>query len=77
MSLEARVTSQGKYHIVTVDTVSPVVHPPRHVPVALRDQIKEKLDEMVASDVIAPVTEPTEWVSSMVVIVKPNKLHMS
>ena len=67
----------GEYHIVTDDTVPPVVHPPRRVPVALRDQIKEKLDEMVASDVIAPVTEPTEWVSSMVVIVKPNKLHMS
>lgn len=66
----------GEYHIVTDDTVPPVVHPPRRVPVALRDQIKEKLDEMVASDILAPVTEPTEWVSSMLVIVKPNKLRI-
>mgnify|MGYP000621617763 CR=1 FL=1 len=66
----------GEYHIVTDDAVPPVVHPPRRVPVALRNQIKEKLDEMVASDVITPVTEPTEWVSSMLVIVKPNKLRL-
>ena len=66
----------GEYHIVTDDTVPPVVHPFRRVPVALRDQIKEKLDEMVAGGILAPVTEPTEWVSSMLVIVKPNKLHI-
>ena len=66
----------GEYHIVTDDAVPPVVHPPRRVPVALRNQIKEKLDEMVASDVITPVTEPTEWVSSMLVIAKPNKLRI-
>ena len=51
--------------MVTDDRVPPVVHPPCRVPVALRDQIKEKLDEMVASGILAPVTEPTEWVSSM------------
>lgn len=61
----------GEYHIVTDDSV-----PPRRVPVALRDHIKEKLDEMVASGILAPVTEPTEWVSSMLVIVKPNNLRI-
>lgn len=66
----------GEHHIVTDDTVPPVVHPPRRVPVALRNQIKEKLDEMVTSGILAPVTEPTEWVSSMLVIVKPNKLRI-
>ena len=66
----------GEYYIVTDDAVPPVVHPPRRVPVALRNQIKEKLDEMVASDVITPVTRPTEWVASMLVIVKPNKLRI-
>ena len=66
----------GEYHIVTDDSVPPVVHPPRRVPVALRNQIKEKLDEMVASGILAPITEPTEWASSMLVIVKPNKLRI-
>ena len=55
----------GAYHIVTDDTVLPVVHPPCRVPVALQDQIKNKLDEIVKSDVIAPVSELTEWVSSI------------
>ena len=66
----------GEYHIVTDDSVPTVVHPPRRVPIALRNQIKEKLDEMVASGILAPVTEPTEWVSSMLVIVKLNKLRI-
>ncbi|XP_078350404.1 uncharacterized protein LOC144635195 [Oculina patagonica] len=61
----------GEHHIVTGDTVPPVVHPSRRVSVDLRNQIKEKLDEMVAS-----VTEPTEWVSSMSVLVKPNNLRI-
>ena len=65
----------GEYHIVT-DECSTGVHPPRRVPVALRNQIKEKLDEIVASGILAPVTEPSEWVSSMLVIVKPNKLRI-
>ena len=53
-----------------------MVHPPRRVSVALREQIKSKLDEMVESDVIAPVNEPTAWVSSMLVVAKPNKLRI-
>ena len=36
----------------------------------------EKLDEIVASGVLAPVIEPTEWVSRILVIVKPNKLRI-
>ena len=66
----------GEYHIATDDTVRSVVHPPRRVPVALREQIKSKLDEMVESDVIAPVNERTAWVSSMLVVAKPNKLRI-
>ena len=31
---------------------------------------------MVACEVITPVTEPTEWVSSMLVVVKNNKLRI-
>ena len=58
---------------IRVDTdVQPVVHPPRRIPVAIHSALKEKLDEMVADGVIAPVTEVTDWVSSMVVIHKPS-----
>ena len=50
----------GEYHIITDDAVPSVVHPPRRVPMDLGNQIKQKLHGMVASDVITPVTEPTE-----------------
>ena len=66
----------GEYHIVTDETVTPVVHPPRRVPVPLRERIKAKLHDMVMRDIITPVTEPTAWVSSMLVVVKPEKLRI-
>ena len=66
----------GEYHIVTDEAVKPLIHPPRRVPVSLREQIKAKLDEMVQRDIITPVTEPTPWVSSMLVVVKPDKLRI-
>ena len=36
---------------------------------------KTRLDELVERKVIVPVTEPTQWVSSMLAIVKPNKVR--
>ena len=50
----------------------PVLHPPRRIPVAIHSALKEKLGEMVAGRVIAPVIEATDWVSSMVVDPKPS-----
>ena len=66
----------GEYDIVTDDSVQPKILPSRRVPVALRPKIKAKLDELVERKVIVPVTEPTEWVSSMLVVVKPNKIRI-
>ena len=65
-----------EYHIVTDESVTPVIHPPRREPVPLREKIKEKLDEMVQREIITPVTEPTAWVSSMLVVAKPDKLRI-
>lgn len=66
----------GAYTIAIDDTAKPVVHAPPRVPVALRPQIKAKLDELVEREVIVPVTEPTQWVSSMLAVVKPNKIRI-
>ena len=62
----------GTHHIVTDPIVKPVIHPPRTVPYALLDKFKKELDEMVSLQVIEPVTEPTDWVSSIVIAEKPN-----
>ena len=62
----------GEYSIqVKPDTV-PVVNPPRRLPVSLRNVVKTELDLMVDKEIIAPVTEPTPWVSSMVVAQKKD-----
>ena len=61
----------GKYSIVTDKSVKPVVHPPRRLPVAMTEHVQRKLEEMTADDVIAKVDQPTDWVSSMLVVSKP------
>ena len=66
----------GKYQIVIDENIPPCVHAPRRVPVALRQRIKEKLDELVECKVLVPVMERTQWVSSMLTIVKPNKVQI-
>ena len=42
-----------------------------NIPHAWRDDIKRQLDDLVAQDVIMPVTHPTEWCHPMVPVPKP------
>ncbi|PFX28377.1 Retrovirus-related Pol polyprotein [Stylophora pistillata] len=54
-----------------------VVHPPRQVPVALREPLREELQRMEKLRVIKKCTEPTAWVHSLVVAKKKkNKLRV-
>lgn len=62
----------GEYRIKIDQTINPVQHAPRKVPVALRKPLKSELDHLVGKDIIAPVTTPTQWVSSLVVVPKKN-----
>jgi hypothetical protein len=66
----------GKHHISMDESVTPVIHPPRKVPAALRDKVKTELDRMVKLGVIAKQDEPTDWVHSLVTVRKPNKLRL-
>lgn len=45
----------------------PVIDPPRKLPFKLYSRVKAELDRMERDGVVEKVTEPTEWVSSMVV----------
>lgn len=62
----------GPYTIQIDESITPVVHPPRRIPVALRETLRQELLQMTEQEIIAPVTEPTAWVNSMVVIKKKN-----
>ena len=52
--------------------VQQVVHAARKVTVAIREKLKAELDRMEKLNVISKVDEPTKWVNSMVVVLKPN-----
>jgi len=62
----------GKHHITLNNDVRPVQHACRKVPFPVRDQLKGELDKMERMKVITPVDEPTDWLSSLVVVNKKN-----
>ena len=66
----------GKYHIRINESTTPVQDPPRRVPVAHGEKVKQKLEELSQQNIIEPVTTPTRWISSMVEVVKNDKLRI-
>ena len=56
------------YHIQIGSKITPVVNQLKSQPVALRDRLKQALEEM--DGVIKKVDLPTEWVNSVVVVEK-------
>ena len=63
---------EGVHHIHVKGDAEPVIHPPRKVPVALREKVKAEIDRMEQLGVIVKQNEPTPWVNSMVVVAKKN-----
>ena len=67
---------QGKYHLELDENATPIVHPPRKVPVAIKERLRNELDRLTKMDIIKPVSTATLWVSSLVTVVKPGKLRI-
>ena len=67
---------EGDYHLVVYQSCPPVVHPPRKVPISipLKAQLKSELNLLENLNIITQVSEPTPWVSSCLMVVKPNML---
>jgi hypothetical protein len=63
---------EGKHEICIDQSVKPVIHYPRRVPLSMMDRVKTELDNMEASGIITKVEKPTDWVSSMVCVEKKN-----
>lgn len=66
----------GEYHIEIDETVPGVVHPVRKLPAAIKQKAIDELHEMENNGYITKVEEPTEWVSSMVVSVRKDKIRI-
>ena len=66
----------GEYYIEVDPDVKLVQHASRRVPVLLKVKLKEKMEEMEQHSIIIKETEPTEWISSLVAVQKPEKLRV-
>ena len=66
----------GNASFVVDDKCTPVQHAPRRVPVTIHKEVKEKITDLEGKGIIKKETEPTDWISSMVVVAKPNKIRI-
>ena len=67
---------EGEYEIQLQDDAVPVIHPPRRIPISVRKKLEDTLTELCKKGIIERVNEPTDWVNSIVVVEKPNKLRI-
>ena len=63
---------KGKLHLQVDPAVPPVRMPLRRLPIAVKDKVKAELEELTRNNIIAPVNEPSEWISALLVVAKPN-----
>ncbi|XP_029657087.1 uncharacterized protein K02A2.6-like [Octopus sinensis] len=61
-----------RYHITVDPNIKPIVHPPRRVPLELKEKLETELDRMEKKEIFTKVTRPTDWVNSIVIKEKPN-----
>ena len=62
----------GPYHIRLKEQYRPVQHPPRSVPIAMQTAYKAELDRLTKEGIITEGKENTEWINSIVPVMKPN-----
>ncbi|VEN55440.1 unnamed protein product, partial [Callosobruchus maculatus] len=52
--------------------VKPVRQPARRIPISVEEEVESKLNEALESDIIEGVTEPSAWISPIVIIFKSS-----
>ena len=62
----------GPYHIRLKEDYRPVQHPPRSVPIAMQPAYKTELERLVKEGIITEVHKHTEWINSIVPVMKPD-----
>ena len=62
----------GPYHIKLKDSYKPVQHPPRSVPLGMQSAYKAELDRLMKEGIITEVHEHTEWIYSIVPVMKED-----
>ena len=62
----------GPCHIKLKDSYKPVQHPPISVPLGMQSAYKAELDRLVKEGIITKVHEHTEWINSIVPVMKED-----
>lgn len=62
-----------KCKILIKSNAIPSSKPPNRIPIKLVEKVKIKLLEMEKNNIICKINEPSEWVSKLVIVEKPNK----
>lgn len=70
---EGMGTLPEKHHIHLKSDAQPFVCAPRQVAHHIKPKLKAELDRLASEGIIAKCTEPSEWVSPIVVVPKPNE----
>lgn len=52
--------------------VQPVIQASRRIPYQLREKLEKKLHELEEMEIIEPINGPSEWISPVVIVPKPN-----
>ncbi|XP_062621337.1 uncharacterized protein K02A2.6-like [Saccostrea cucullata] len=62
----------GEATLVVDSEIQPKTLPCRKLPLAIKDNVKTELDNLVKRGILVPVTTPTKWVNQMAVVHKAN-----
>ena len=65
-------TLEGKLGIVVDKTVPPVKLPCRRWPNPVKEKVRVEIERLEGLGVVEKVKQPTDWISSLVVTMKPN-----
>ena len=63
---------KGEVHFEIDESVQPVQMPLRRLPLGVRDKVAAELERLEREKIIAPVTEPSPWVSALLVVAKQD-----
>lgn len=63
-------------HLEIDEAVVPTVQAPRRIPIALRQELQNRLQEMVNQKIIIKEERHTDWVSNILLVKRNNKLRI-
>ena len=76
MYLKAWATLRGKLHLEVNKITEPVQHTLRKVPIATKEELRQKILSIEKANILKNLDTITDWISSMVAVKKPGKLHI-